>query len=305
MTWFFFALLAPLLWAGVNHFDKYIIHRYIKGGDAGSSILLSASTGIVVSIIVFFIAPHSINVSFTMALLIIANGALLTASYIPYLYALADDETSVVAPMFQLITLFIYILGAIFLKEHLSLMQLFAGVLIIFGAVMMSFKKTPAGMHVHKKVIGLMILSSFLIAANSILFKLLAIETDFWTMAFWEYLGATLFAVALLVAVKKYRIEFVRILRENGPSVIGLNTIGELFSATARLSFNYAALLVPIALVSIVNGFQPLFILVYGIILTLVIPRIAKEDLSQAFLTQKVIATVLMVVGAILLVGVY
>ncbi len=305
MTWFFFALLAPLLWGAVNHFDKYVIHRYIKGGDAGSSILLSASTGVVVSLVVFFLAPHAISVSFGMAVLIILNGALLTASYIPYLYALAADETSVVAPLFQLITLFIYILGVVFLNEHLTLVQMLAGFLIILGAVLMSFRKTSGGVQINKKVIGLMVLSSFLIAANSILFKTLALETDFWTMAFWEYLGATLFAFVLFVSVKRYRTEFVRVIRENGAPVIGLNTIGELFSATARLSFNYAAMLVPVALVSIVNGFQPLFILVYGIVLTILFPKIAKEDISRAFLTQKVIATVLMIAGAVLLVGVY
>lgn len=305
MTWLVFALLAPILWAGVNHFDKYIIHRYVKsGGDAGSTILLSAMSGVVVSVIVFFIDPQSIVIDWKMAVLIILNGALLTASYIPYLYALADDETSVVAPLFQLITFFIYILGVIFLNETLTGIQLFAGLLIIGGAVLMTFRKTASGFHVKKKVVGLMVLSSFLIAANSILFKSLAEQTDFWKMAFWEYLGATLSALALFVCVGRYRREFLRIIRENNFLVIPLNTIGALASATARLSFNFAALLVPVALVSIVSGFQPFFILLYGIILTLIVPRIAKEDISKEFLLQKILATVLMVLGAVLLLGV-
>ena len=305
MTWLIFALFAPILWAAVNHFDKYIIHRYVKsGGDAGSTILLSAMSGIVVSAIILCVAPGTVMVGWKMALLIILNGALLTASYIPYLYALSDDETSVVAPLFQLITFFIYILGVIFLHETLTGIQLFAGVLIIGGAVLMTFKKTSSGFQVKKKVIGLMVLSSFLIATNSIVFKSLAEQTDFWKMAFWEYLGATLFAFVLFVFVGRYRREFLRILRENSWAVVPLNIVGELVSATARLSFNYAALLVPVALVSIVNGFQPFFILLYGIILTLVIPSVAKEDISKEFLIQKIFATVLMVLGAVLLIGV-
>lgn len=305
MTWLIFALLAPILWAAVNHFDKYIISRYIKSdGDAGSAILLSASSGIVVSLIVFCIAPDVININWQMATLITLNGMLLTASYIPYLYALKDDETSVVAPLFQLITFFIYILGVIFLNETLTGMQLFAGLLIIGGAVLMTFKKTSLGFRVKIKVVGLMVLSSFLIAANSIWFKSLAVQTDFWKMAFWEYLGATIFAFLLFVFVGRYRREFLRIIRENNFWVIPLNTVGQIASAVARLSFNFAALLVPVALVSIINGFQPFFILLYGIILTLVIPRIAREDISRDSLVQKIIATILMVLGAVLLIGV-
>ena len=302
MPWYFFALLAPAVWGMANHFDKYIIARYIKTGDPGASILFSGVCGVAVSIIVVCIAPQVVHTPLLLAFLIILNGMLLTASYIPYLYALAIDEASVIGPLFQLITVFVYILGVVFLHESLTPTQLCAGLLIILGAVIISVRHSEKKVHVKKAVIGLMTLSSLSIAVNSIIFKTLAEHTNFWTTAFWEYLGVALFAVILFVIIPRYRNEFVRIVRANGTTVLSISLVGELLSALGRLSFNFAALLVPVALVSIVSGFQPVFILLYGTLLTVFVPHISSEDISLKFLAQKIIAVALMIVGTILLI---
>ena len=60
-------------------------------------------------------------------------------------------------------------------------------------------------------------------------------------------------------------------------------------------------LMAPLALISTVNGSQPLFVLIYGVLLTLYWPHYARERLGRAIVLQKVAATTLMVVGASLL----
>lgn len=60
-------------------------------------------------------------------------------------------------------------------------------------------------------------------------------------------------------------------------------------------------MLIPITMVWFVNGLQPVYVFLYGILLTLIFPRISKEDLSKKVLFQKLAAILVMFVGAYLI----
>lgn len=64
---------------------------------------------------------------------------------------------------------------------------------------------------------------------------------------------------------------------------------------------NFATLLAPLALVWVVNGFQPFFVLLYGVIITLFFPKFGTESLLKKHLVQKVVAILIMFVGVLLL----
>ena len=63
----------------------------------------------------------------------------------------------------------------------------------------------------------------------------------------------------------------------------------------------YATLLAPVALVLLVNSFQPLFVLTLGTVLTLFLPRVAKESLDRMKMLQKGAGIALMLVGGYLI----
>jgi hypothetical protein len=69
----------------------------------------------------------------------------------------------------------------------------------------------------------------------------------------------------------------------------------------ASFLFSFVSLLAPLGLVSIVNGFQPFFILLVGIIITLFLPWLGKENISKQSLVQKALFIGVMVIGAIIL----
>jgi hypothetical protein len=73
--------------------------------------------------------------------------------------------------------------------------------------------------------------------------------------------------------------------------------VSEFLNIAAKLAANFASLLAPLALVWVVNGFQPFIVFVYGLILTLFMPMLGKEDISRKTVIKKLSAMAVMIVG--------
>lgn len=301
MSWFWIALTAPALWSVTNHIDKLLISRYFKGGGVGSLIIFSSLIGFFVFPFIYIFNPSVFEVTLNQKILLIFNGFLYVLAMLPYIYALEKDEASIVVPLFQTIPVFSYFLGLIFLDEFLTLMQIAAGLLIITGAIFLSLDLSDKKFKLKTDVFILMLLASFLISLNSFVFKYVAIDTDFWTTSFWEYVGFAVFAVLLLIFVKSYRNEFNRVVQANKVPVVGLNGFNEIINIVAKLAMNFATLLAPLALVWVVNGFQPFFVFLYGVVLTLFFPKLGTENLAKKHVLHKMSAIVIMFVGTYIL----
>lgn len=295
------ALVAPILWAATNHIDKYLINKYFRNGGVGSLIIFSSLIGIFVLPFILIIHPAVFSINPILALLIIANGSLYVLGLLPYLYALAEDEASIVVPLFQTIPVFSYVLAFFVLGERLASIQIVASLLIILGAITLSLDLNQKKIKFKKKVFWLMFLASFLIALNGLIFKYVAIQENFWTTSFWEYIGFAVLSIILLLFVRSYREQFLLVVKNNKRAVLGWNTTNEVLNIIAKIIMNFATLLAPLALVWVVNGFQPFFVLFFGIIITLFFPRFSKENLLKKHLAQKVIAILIMFIGVYLL----
>lgn len=292
------AIIPPIIWATVNHIDKFAVDKYMKGRDAGSLVIFTGIAAFIFGVILHLSGKVSFlprEISFSM----ISAGTMLVFSYIPYLYAIKNDEASNVAPLFQLITPCAYIFSVLFLGEHLSGIQLFAGSMIFFGALVLSFD--PHSSKIRSRTFFLMLTGAVMIALNIVMFKSFAIETDFWTTVYYDLVGATLAGVILFALIKTYRLSFLGAIKEHGFPVIGVNMFAESANIVARMISGSVTLLLPIAVIQFINGLQPLFILCIGIVLTVFAPRLGKEIISKRVLVQKFSAVFLMVAGFIML----
>ncbi|MDP2672158.1 MAG: EamA family transporter [Candidatus Daviesbacteria bacterium] len=303
MNWFFIALLAPALWSVTNHIDKYLISKYFRGGGTGSLMIFSSLIGLFVVPFVYVFHPNVFNIQPTLAILIAFNGFLYVLGLLPYIYALQKDEASIVVPLFQTIPVFSYVLAYFVLGETLTTQQIIASMLVILGAITLSLDLTDKKPKFKKVVFGLMFLSSFMVALNGLIFKFVAIQADFWTTSFWEYVGFALLAFILFTFIKSYREQFLSVVKANKVPVLSLNALNEVINIIAKLSMNFATLLAPLALVWVVNGFQPFFVLLYGVVITLFFPKFGTESLLKKHLIQKVIAILIMFVGVYFLNG--
>jgi drug/metabolite transporter (DMT)-like permease len=301
MHWIPIALLAPAFWAVGNHIDKYLLAKQLDSRGIGSLMICSALIGALVMPLIFVVQPEVLRISLPHAALIMLNGMLYVLGLLPYFYALQRDEASIVVPLFQTSAVFSYVLGLLVLDENLTGWQLAAALLIICGSILIALELGQRRSTFKAVVFALMLLASFLNALNWLLFKFVAVQENFWVSSFWEYAGFVLIGALMLIFVKPYRRDFVALLKQSKFSVLGLVALNETASLVAKTATNIASLMAPLALVSTVNGLQPLFVLIYGVMLTLYLPRYGRERLGTKFVLQKVAAMTLMIVGASLL----
>jgi drug/metabolite transporter (DMT)-like permease len=197
------------------------------------------------------------------------------------------------------IPVFGYFLALIFLGESLTLQQILASLLVVLGAIIISIE--PKNLKFKFQVFWLMILSSFLIALNGLIFKLVGIQEDFWTTSFWEYVGFVLILVIFILFFKSYRNQFLSMFRKNPISTLSLNGLNEIFNIVAKMIINFATLLAPLALVWTVNNLQPFFVLLIGVLLTKFFPNFNQEKIDKKTIIQKIFAIILMFTGILLI----
>jgi uncharacterized membrane protein len=300
MNWILIALLAPLLWAITNFIDKYLISNHFKS-SIGTLIVYSGLIGFPVSLLIVIFNPGVLFIAPLTAFLIILNGILFSFYLFPYFKALSKADASVVVPIFQSVAVFSYFLAFFVLGEVLSKLQLIGAGLVILGAIGISIKFHSNKIHLTKDVLVLQLLASFIIALNTLLFKFFAAQVNFWAVSFWQYVGFTIFALFLLVFIKSYREKFIQSFKINKGKILGLNSLNEAVNIGALIIFTFATLLAPLSLVWAINGFQPVFVFLIGLFLTLMFPHIIKEEINARIIIQKIIFMIIIFVGTYLI----
>jgi drug/metabolite transporter (DMT)-like permease len=295
MHWFLVALGAPVLWAISNYIDKYLINRYARELGIGALVIFSAVIGLPFLAIIALVGVDVLAISWLPALVMVGSGALFIASLLPYMYALQHEDASTVVPAFQTIPLFGFILAAVFLGESLTGAQAIGGLLIIGAAITFMFNHGTGRMKV--KPLLQMLLASLIIATTNLLFKMVAIESSFWVTSFWQYVGYAAAGIAMVGFIPTYRREFMKAVRINSNDVLVLNGINEVVNAGGVLLMAAASLMAPLALVQLVNGLHPVFVFFIGLGLTLLVPKLGREDISRRTILRKAIALIVLLGG--------
>ncbi len=301
MSWFFIALWAPFLLACANHNDKLLLSRYLKEKSIGSIVIPSSLLSGVAIPIVLSIQPDAYDVTLAQGTALVATGMSSVSAAVCYLYALDIDEASFVTPLYQMVPIFAYFLGYFILGETITLAQGFGSFVIILGALALSFELGRRGMRFKRNVVGLMLAASFFSAINGVIFKLIAVSKGFWISLFWGFVGQVTAGLILLVCVRIYRRDFIDLFKQQKVAAVGLVALSKVLFSVSEAVTLYATLLAPVALVLLVNSFQPLFVLVIGIALTLFLPRVAQESLGRMKMLQKGAAIGLILVGGYLI----
>jgi drug/metabolite transporter (DMT)-like permease len=301
MSWFFIALWAPFLLACANHNDKFLLSRYLKEKNIGSIVILSSLFSGVAIPIVLFIQPAVFDVSLVQGFALVATGMSSVFAAVCYLYALDIDEASFVTPFYQTVPIFAYVLGYFILGETITLAQGLASFVIIVGALVLSFEFGRRGMRFKRNVVALMLAASFLSAINGVIFKLIAVEKGFWVSLFWGFVGQVMAGLTFLLCVPSYRRGFLGLFKQQKVAAVGLIALSRILTSVGEAVTLYATLLAPVALVLLVNSFQPFFVFTFGVVLTLFLPRVAKESLGRMKMLQKGAGIGLMLVGGYLI----
>jgi len=224
------------------------------------------------------------------------SGLLYMGGLFFYLQALQREEASVVAPFFQASPLFGYILAYVVLGERLTPIQMLGGGLIVAGALLVSLRPGMNGSKFRARTAILMLVCALAMALSSLIFKAFAVRDQFWPTTFWMFVGEAIFGAGLLTA-SSFRRQFADLLRSNPGALLTINAANELINLGGALGNRYALLLAPLSLVQAVGSTTTLFVFLFGIVLTLLLPQFGRESLSTHELVQKGAAALLVAVG--------
>ena len=298
MSWLFFAFSGPVLWAISVHLDKYLVERFFKESPVAVLLVFTAFIGVLMLPFILYFDPGVVRLDGASASVIMASGILYMGAMVLYLRALQSEEASVVAPFFQASPLFGYVLAYFVLGETLSPTQMAGGALIIAGAAIVSIRFGER--HIFKlRLAALMLACGFVLSIATLIFKIFAVRVAFWTTTFWMFVGEAIFGVALLM-IGSYRRQFIALLRTNTTALLSINASNELINLGGGLGNRYALLFAPLSLVQAIGSTTTLFVFFFGIVLSLVYPGFARENLSRGGLAQKALAAILVALGVAL-----
>lgn len=298
IIWLLVAIWAPLLWAFSNHIDKYLITKYGSAVGIRGVVTFSALFSSVISAVALYFSVGLFSMSTVSMIKLYISGILGIFAVLYYVKALSHDEASVVAPVFQMIPVIAFILGYIFLGESLNNSQMLGGLIVMSGAIFISTELKD--LKFNKKVFLLTFFSSILFAVYQLLFKSGASD-NFWNSIFWQSLGS--FTVGLYFLLnKKYRDDFKLIFKSNSKKIIFWSLLVELTTACGNLLISMAIILAPsVALVLLVESFQPICVFLLGIVFTVFIPSFAKESIDKKTLIKKILAIAVIITGSYIL----
>ncbi len=293
----FFAVVSPAIYALVNYIDKFLLEKF----EIPSLILAvySGTIAFLVSILlIFIIGLHAFAPPIIIS--IILSGFFTELCLLPYFKALSLDETSSVIPLFQFVPVFVIIGDALILGESLTYLQYVGSALIIISGLLLSIQKNKKNLFRPRKALWFMLLSCVFAAFSILFFKFGVTVQNFWQILPYEGFGIALCAVCLLFLPNNFRLlkkQTKRLPRQ----AFFLMSIDEAVYILSRYTGFFALSLISASLVSVLAGLQPLFVLIYGIILSLFFPYILKEVIAKKTLTLKLISIIMIVFGAILL----
>jgi drug/metabolite transporter (DMT)-like permease len=301
MHWFLIAIIGPLLWSIIHHADKFLLSKFSKDHGVGSIVLFSSLFPVVTLPFFAFFGPNVLSIGGEQIFVLVTTGVISALAALFYFYALEEEETSIVVPMYQLLPIFGYFLGIVVLGESIELSKILASLVVILGATILSFEfEEESGLKFKTKATALMVGASLLLALNDVFFKDSALENGSYAVSiFWNFVGYVLFGLVVLLLVKKYRQDFFSAVKLHGGKFFSINIFNEVLQTGATIAFSFALLLAPVALVLLVDAYQPLFVFLIGIFLTVFFPKLATERISRKHLFHKIAAIGIIILGSI------
>jgi drug/metabolite transporter (DMT)-like permease len=266
VSWVVFAFSGPVLWAISVHLDKYLVERFFKESNVAVMLLFTAFVGVLLLPFIWLFEPSVTAPGAGSIALIILAGLLYMGAMLLYLRALQTEEASVVAPYFQAGPLFGYGLAYLVLGETLTGRQLAGGILIVFGALIVSIRYEYGARMFKARLAALMLTCGLAGALNGLIFKIFAIDVEFWTTTFWMYVGEALFGCVLLL-VPMYRRQLLVMLRVNTAALLSINGSNELINLGGGLGNRYALMFAPLSIVQAIGSTTTLFVFAFGVAL--------------------------------------
>jgi drug/metabolite transporter (DMT)-like permease len=291
----FIAIIAYSLYAINGIIDKFLLTKAVR-----SPAVYAFFIGIT-GPFTLALAPFGLDWGISLKDFLIAlfgGSAFVLALY--YLYK-ATRQTSIsrILPIEGgLVPVFTLIFAYIILDERLLPTQLTAFILLVTGAVLISFKREKDGW--HSKAFFNAVLAAVLFALSFVLTKYIFDHYNFVSGLVYTRLGFFVVAMAFLIP-KSVRKAIFNAPKDTTTGNKYLYLGARISGSVAGLMQNYAISLGSVTIVNAMQGTQYALLLIGTLFLSKYYPKILKEKVTGAILAQKIFAIMLISAGLAML----
>lgn len=297
MNWIFLALLAPFIYAINVFLDKYLISAKLP--DYRSLPIFGAFLAIPVVIILGFFQGFG-SVSIKDALLVIITGVFAIWGFSLYLESLIKEETSIIIIFIQLIPAMVLVLSYFILGERINFQQFLGFSLLLTSSILVSLKKEKMKINISKQLIYIF-LADVLWSLSYILIKFASVSVNFPSLVMYESVGVILGVLSLLIFIMPIKRAFQKTIIKIRKPILVLVLLNEALFLIGKIITYLAVTIGPAALISVLGSTQIFYGIILGIGLTLLLPKVFKENLSKYDLIKKALLGLMAFAGIYLI----
>ncbi len=293
MSWFYLALLAPLLYAITVLFDDSLLRFVYKSPYISTT--MAGCFGAMPLLAAFF---RPVSIPPDLALLALLAGFLTITYIFFYFKGLAVESPSVVIALFSLAPATLPILAHFLVHEDLRAIQLIGFLIILVASVGM------AAVDIRKltfsEALWPIIVAVILMDAMSLITKHVYEHAQFFSAYMYFCAGLGIAGLVFLLINLPDNLHNLADIRKILKKVIPVLIIAELFNVAAELTLNLAISKGPVSLVRAIEGVQPMFMLLMAVLLYPIAPKFFREA-EEGGIIKKLLLMSVVVVGLVII----
>ncbi len=293
MNWTSTAILSAAISGIVNIIDSHLLSRRMPSLRA--FLLPVGILHIIYALPLFYLFPLPEGISVRTVLVAVVSAILNTAAVTIMLYSLKREEVSRVIPVVYTYPIFVAIMAMPLLGESLHYLEWLAIIIVVAGAVMVSFRQSLSGaITLLGKTFLLLFVSSLLMAMANITSKYVLAFISFWNL---YYISAfCMSGIFLIISVRSHILKQLINMKQRNPA-IALLILLELLALVAIILSYRSIQMGPVSLVSTILSSRPIFVVIFALILCRVLPTFLEWQMGKGMLALRLIATAMIIGG--------
>ena len=305
MNWLVVLAIAVVSDALRIFIDNYISDVYFKEKGAVSQKIVSGIVTPILGIIILIVTGFNFTEIPPVALtLLLMSGVLGSLAGIPYYKALEIDDSTNIGIFFQFSPILYLIIGWIIGDEQFSIIQLLACFIILAAPLLVVITAKKRSRKVRIKAALLAFISIIFYVASGETF----IQGNVDSINIFSEIGLVLITKGLsdlliIGSRRKLRRRLAKVVKSSRRKVLFPINISIVMRVIQEFSYRIGLIIAPsVAIASAASdAVEPAVIFFMGLLLTILWPKFGREKLQKKTVLVHFIATVLVIIGIVIL----
>lgn len=305
MSWLAILAIAVISDALRIFIDNYASDYYFKEKGAVSQKIVSGIVTPILGIIILIVTGFNFTEIPPVALtLLLMSGVLGSLAGIPYYKALEIDDSTNIGIFFQFSPILYLIIGWIISDEQFSIIQLLACFIILAAPLLVVITAKKRSRKVRIKAALLAFISIIFYVASGETF----IQGNVDGINIFSEIGLVLITKGLsdlliIGSRRKLRRRLAKVVKSSRRKVLFPINISIIMRVIQEFSYRIGLIIAPsVAIASAASdAVEPAVIFFMGLLLTILWPKFGREKLQKKTVLVHFIATVLVVIGIVIL----